>query len=42
VLTVVVAGLLLADVTFVTYFVSPFSEPATFLGLLAVVAATAW
>lgn len=41
-LTVVVAGVLLADVTFVTYFVSPFSEPATFLGLLAVVAAAAW
>ncbi len=42
VVTVVVAGVMLADVTFVTYFVSPFSEPATFLGLLAVVAATAW
>ncbi len=40
--TTVLAGFLLADVTFVTYFVSPFSEPATFLGLLAVVAATAW
>jgi len=42
VLTIVLAGVLLADVTFVTYFVSPFSEPATFLGLLAVVATTAW
>ncbi len=41
-LTVVLAGALLADVTFVSYFVSPFSEPATFLGLLAVVTATAW
>ncbi len=41
-LTTVLAGALLADVTFVTYFVSPFSEPAAFLGLLAVVAATAW
>lgn len=39
---VVVAGVLLVDVAFVAYFVSPFSEPATFLGLLAVVAATAW
>jgi hypothetical protein len=42
VLTTVLAGVLLVDVTFVTYFVSPFSEPATFLGLLAVVAAAAW
>lgn len=42
VVTVVVAGVLLADVAFVAYFVSPFSEPAAFLGLLAVVAATAW
>ena len=42
VLTIVLAGVLLADVTFVTYFVSPFSEPAAFLGLLAVVATTAW
>lgn len=41
VVTVVVAGVLLADVAFVAYFVSPFSEPATFLGLLAVVAAAA-
>ncbi|MBW3574867.1 MAG: hypothetical protein KY450_08380 [Actinobacteria bacterium] len=42
VLTTVLAGVLLADITFVTYFVSPFSEPATFLGLLAVVAAATW
>ncbi|MBW3548431.1 MAG: hypothetical protein KY452_09900 [Actinobacteria bacterium] len=42
VVAVVVAGVLLADVAFVAYFVSPFSEPAAFLGLLAVVAATAW
>ena len=42
VVAVVVAGVLLADVAFVAYFVSPYSEPATFLGLLAVVAATAW
>lgn len=40
--TVGAAGLLLADVSFVTYFVSPFSEPATFLGLLLVLAAAAW
>ncbi|MDP9071102.1 MAG: hypothetical protein M3N68_07420 [Actinomycetota bacterium] len=40
--TTLLAGALLADVTFVTYFVSPFSEPAAFLGLLALVAATAW
>ncbi len=42
VLATVLAGVLLADVTFVTYFVSPFSEPAAFFGLLAVVAAAAW
>ncbi len=41
-LATAIAGFLLADITFVTYFVSPFSEPATFLGLLAVAAATAW
>jgi hypothetical protein len=41
-LTTVLAGALLADITFITYFVSPFSEPATFLGLLATVSATAW
>ncbi len=41
-LTTALAGVLLADITFVTYFVSPFSEPATFLGLLGLVAATAW
>ena len=40
--TTVVAGVLLADITFVSYFVSPLSEPATFLGLLLVVAAAAW
>jgi hypothetical protein len=41
-LTVLLAGALLADVAFVAYFASPFSEPAAFLGLLAVVAAAAW
>ena len=38
----VVAVVLLSDVSFVSYFVSPLSEPATFLGLLAVVVAAAW
>lgn len=42
VLTVLLAGLLLTDISFVTYFTSPFSEPATFLGLLLVVVAAAW
>ena len=41
-LMVLGAGALLADISFVSYFVSPFSEPATFLGLLLVVAAAAW
>lgn len=40
-LSVVLAGALLADIAFVSYFVSPFSEPATFLALLFVTAATA-
>jgi sulfur relay (sulfurtransferase) DsrF/TusC family protein len=40
--SVVVAGALVADVAFVSYFTSPFSEPATFLGLLFAVAALAW
>jgi hypothetical protein len=42
VVTVGVAGVLLVDVSFSSYFVSPFSEPAAFLGVLLVVAATAW
>ena len=41
-LATALTGVLLADVSFVTYFVSPFSEPATFLGLLAVVSMTSW
>ncbi len=41
-LTTVIGGVLLSDVSFVAYFVSPFSEPATFFGLLAMVAAGTW
>lgn len=40
--TVGLAALLLADISFATYFVSPFSEPAAFLGLLVVTACVAW
>lgn len=42
VVTTVVAITLLVDISFVSYFVSPLSEPATFIGLLLVVAAAAW
>lgn len=40
--TVVAAAVLVADISFASYLVSPFSEPATFLGLLLVVSLAAW